>query len=572
MVNIKIDDINIKADKDKTVLEVARENNITIPTLCYLKKQNEIASCRICVVEIKGNKSLVPACVTKISEGMEITSNSKRVLESRKTNLELIISNHNKDCGACFRNKKCELQLLATEYKVNEDRFGKLKEFVQIDEKSPYMIRDNNKCILCGKCASVCKKTQEIGIIGKNYRGVKTKLGCAFDESIDDTSCILCGQCIMACPTGALIEKNNINLVNNAIEDKNKHVVVCVAPAVRASLGEEFGFPVGTNVKDKMVGSLKEVGVDKVFDVSFAADLTVMEESYEFIKRLENKQNIPMFTSCCPAWVKFVEKYYPEMTSNLSSCKSPNQMLGATIKNYYAIKKDIDPKDVFVASVMPCLSKKYEKDRGFPNEVDYKDVDVVITVRELAKMIKQKGIDFNNVDAADFDIPFSTGASTIFGNSGGVMSAVLRTGVETLTDKKLVKLEFDEIMITKGIKEVNYKLEEKIIKVAVVSGIKNAKTVIEKIKNKECEYHLIEFMACPGGCINGGGQPIVPSDIRNFTNFLELRKNAIEEEDKNLSIRKAHENPFIKELYDNYLKTPGSEESCRILHTKHKKD
>ncbi len=567
MINIKINDVNLQVNDDLTILDAAKANEIDIPTLCYLRNLNEIASCRVCLVEIKGMNKLVPACITKIKDGMEIYTESDKVIEARKTNLELIMLEHNKDCDNCKRNGDCELQLLINKYQIEEG----LPQEPMLDQSTCSIVRDNSKCILCGRCVAACKNIQGLSVINKNNRGFDTHIGCAFEKKLSDVPCILCGQCILACPTGALCEKDDTKKVLDAINNPNLHVVVGVAPSVRVTLGEEFNMPIGTNVKGKLVSALKELKFDKVFDINFGADLTIMEETNEFITRLTNNINLPMFTSCSPGWIKFVEQYYPEMINNLSSCKSPQQMFGAIMKTYYAQKYNIDPKTVFVVSVMPCVAKKFEITRDDQNASGLPDVDVVITTRELARMIRQNKIGFSDLPDSEFDNPLSIGASAIFGNSGGVMESALRTAVEKLTGKTLEKLDFYEVRGAKGIKEATYNINGQVIKVAVVSGINNAKSVLEKIKNKEVDYQFVEFMTCPGGCINGGGQPIVSADNKNFTDYIKLRMNALIQEDLDLPIRKAHENPEIIELYDNYLGKPGSEKAEEILHTSYNK-
>ena len=567
MITIKINDKEFKVKEDITILEAAGNNKVEIPTLCYLKDVNEIASCRICLVEVKGSNKLLPACVTKVKEGMEIYTETDKVVNARKMNLELIMSNHNKDCDSCKRNGNCELQLLVNKYQIEEENHFESK----IDTSTTSIVRDNSKCILCNRCVKACKNIQGIAVIGRNGRGFDTHIGCAFDKDLKDVPCILCGQCILACPTGALTEKDDTEKVFEALNNKDLHVVVGVAPSVRVTLGEEFNFPIGTNVKGKMVNALRQLGFDKVFDVNFGADLTVMEEANELLDRINNNGTLPMFTSCSPGWIKYVEQYYPEMISHLSTCKSPQQMFGAIIKTYYAEKYNIDPKKIVVVSVMPCIAKKYEMTRDYQNASGYNDIDIVITTRELARMIRKMKIGFRDLEDQEFDMPLGIGASAIFGSTGGVMEAALRTAVEILTGKKLEKLEFNEVRGTKGIKEATYNVNGKDIKVAVVSGIKNAKTILEKIKNKEVDYQFVEFMTCPGGCINGGGQPIVEAEVRNTTDYIKLRMDALLEEDKNLPIRKAHENPVIIELYKNYLEKPNSKKAHEILHTKYSK-
>ena len=569
MINLKINNIPVTVEDNLTILDVTKQLGIKIPTLCFLKGINENASCRMCVVEVVNARNLLTACSTKVTEGMEVFTESEKVIKARKQNLELILENHDKDCNNCNKDNHCVLQKLFDDYDIKTDK--KFERKFELDTTSSYIVRDDNKCILCGRCVAVCKDIQNVSVIGKNGRGIKTHIGCAFEKDIKDVPCIACGQCILVCPTGALSEKNDINDVYKALSNKELHVVVATAPSVRVALGEEFGLDIGTNVKGKMVSSLKELGFAKVFDVNFGADLTIMEEANELISRLKSKKNIPMFTSCSPGWIKFVEHYYPEMINNLSTCKSPQQMLGSIIKTYYASKNNIDPKKIFVVMVMPCIAKKFEKERNNQNASGFPDVDAVITTRELARMIKQNNIDFNSLENQEYDSPLGTGASVIFGSSGGVMEAALRTAVETITKKPLDNIEFTEVRGIKGIKEASYTVNGKEIKVAVVSGIKNAKDTLEKIKNKQVKYDFVEFMTCPGGCINGGGQPIVDLTKYSQDDVKKLRTQAILEEDKNLPIRKAHENEDIKRLYSEYLIKPGSKKAEHILHTSYQK-
>lgn len=571
MVNIKINNIPVTVDDNSTILEAAKKLNIDIPTLCYLKDINENASCRMCIVEVTGVRNLLTACTTKVTENMEIFTETEKVIDARKQNLELILSTHNKDCDNCYRNHKCKLQYLFDKYNVTEDKYNAEKRVSDIDDSSLYLVRDNSKCILCNRCVSVCKNIQDIAVIGKNRRGINTHIGCAFEKDIKDVPCVACGQCVLVCPTGALAEKNDIDIVLKALDNKDIHVIVGTAPSIRATLGEEFGLPFGTNVKGKLVTSLKKLGFEKVFDVNFGADLTIIEEVNELIDRLKENKNIPMFTSCSPGWIKYVEHYHPDMINNLSSCKSPQQMLGAIIKTYYAEKNNIDPKNIFFVTIMPCIAKKFERNREYQNASGYPDVDAVLTTRELARLIKLKNIDFNNLEDTEYDSPLGDGASVIFGSSGGVMEAALRTCVERLTNKPLDDINFTAVRGLKGVKEASYTINGEEVRVAVVSGIKNAKQMLNKIKNKEVDYYFIEFMTCPGGCINGGGQPLINFSKYDWDEVKKLRMQCIFDEDKSLPIRKAHENKGIIELYNSYLNRPGSEKAEQILHTKYHK-
>ena len=569
-VNLKINGLSVSAPKDATILEAARLAGINIPTLCYLKDVNQIGACRMCLVEIKGARSFAAACVQPVGEGMEVYTNTPALRRSRKNTLELILSTHDKKCLSCVRSGDCELQRLAREYGVDESKYEGEKPHYELDTSAAHMIRDNNKCILCRRCVGACAE-QGIGVIGPNRRGFASHIGCAFEMDLAETSCVSCGQCIVACPTGALYEKDDTAKVFEAIGDPEKVVVVQTAPAVRAALGESFGMPIGTNVKGKMVAALRRLGFDKVFDTDFSADLTIMEEATEFIDRVKNGGKLPLITSCSPGWVKFCEHYYADMIDNLSSCKSPQQMFGAIVKTYYAEKENIDPSKLFVVSVMPCTAKKFERGRDDQAAAGVQDIDAVLTTRELASMIKRAGLMFETLPDEEFDMPLGigSGAGVIFGATGGVMEAALRTAVETLTDTKLEgeALDFKEVRGTKGIKEATYKVGDLDVNVAVVSGLKNARMLLDKIRAGEANYHFVEVMACPGGCVNGGGQPIQPAVVRNNTDIRALRASVLYNEDKNLPIRKSHENPVIKELYDTYLEKPGSHKAHEILHT-----
>ena len=569
-VNLKINGLSVSAPKDATILEAARLAGINIPTLCYLKDVNQIGACRMCLVEIKGARSFAAACVQPVGEGMEVYTNTPALRRSRKNTLELILSTHDKKCLSCVRSGDCELQRLAREYGVDESKYEGEKPHYELDTSAAHMVRDNNKCILCRRCVGACAE-QGIGVIGPNRRGFASHIGCAFEMDLAETSCVSCGQCIVACPTGALYEKDDTAKVFEAIGDPGKIVVVQTAPAVRAALGESFGMPIGTNVKGKMVAALRRLGFDKVFDTDFSADLTIMEEANEFIERVKNGGKLPLITSCSPGWVKFCEHYYEDFIDNLSSCKSPQQMFGAIVKTYYAEKENIDPSKLFVVSVMPCTAKKFERGRDNQAAAGMQDIDAVLTTRELASMIKRAGLMFESLPDEEFDLPLGigSGAGVIFGATGGVMEAALRTAVETLTDQKLEgeALDFKEVRGTEGIKEATYKVGDLDVNVAVVSGLKNARILLDKIRAGEANYHFVEVMACPGGCVNGGGQPIQPASVRNNTDIRALRASVLYNEDKNLPIRKSHENPVIKELYDTYLEKPGSHKAHEILHT-----
>ncbi len=569
-ITIKINGLEVSAPKGSTILEAARLAHIEIPTLCFLKEINEIGACRICVVQVKGARSLVASCVYPISEGMEIWTNSPKVLKSRKKTLQLLLSNHERKCLSCVRSGNCELQQLSKELGVDDEAYydGE-KTSSCIDDSAAHMLRDNSKCILCRRCIAVCEKTQGIGVIGANMRGFATFVGSAFDMGLGETSCVSCGQCIAVCPTGALQEKSQIDEVLAAIADPSKHVIVQTAPAVRAALGEEFGYPIGTNVEGKMAAALRRIGFDKIFDTNFSADLTIMEEAHEFLDRVQNHGVLPMITSCSPGWIKYCEHYFPDMTENLSTCKSPQQMFGAIAKSYYAEKVGIKPEDIVSVSIMPCTAKKFEINRPDQAANGVPDVDYSLTTRELGRMIKKVGIKFNTLPDEEFDAPLGlgSGAGVIFGATGGVMEAALRTAVEKLAGIKLESLDFTDVRGMNGIKEASYQVAGLDIKVAVASGLGNARELLNKVKAGEANYHFIEIMGCPGGCINGGGQPQQPGYVRNTVDIRSLRAKVLYDSDKDNPIRKSHENWAIKELYETYLGEPGSEKAHHLLHT-----
>ena len=569
MVNLKINGMPVSVPKGYTILEAAKEIGIKIPTLCFLKEINEIGACRICVVEVKGARSLVASCVYPVNEGMEVFTNTNKVRESRKTTIELILSNHNRNCLSCVRSGSCELQTLSYEYGVEDaGRFDGFNPTFKKDVSSEHLVRDPEKCILCRRCVAACEN-QKVAVIGANDRGFDTNIGCAFNKDLGDVACISCGQCIVNCPTGALTEKDCTNEVFNALNDPTKHVVVHTAPAIRATLGECFDMPIGTNVKGKMVAALRRLGFDQVFDTDFGADLTIMEEANEFLDRVNNGGVLPMITSCSPGWIKFCEHYYPDLLPHLSTCKSPQQMTGAIIKSWYAEKNNINPKDIVVVSIMPCTAKKFEIGREDQDGAGLPDTDYVLTTRELSRMIKRSHIDFVNLPDEDFDptLGVSTGAGAIFGATGGVMEAALRTAADALTGQDIENVDYTEVRGTEDIKEATYKINGMDIKVAVTSGLKNASILLDKIRNGESDYQFIEIMCCPGGCVNGGGQPIQPASVRNFTDLKALRSKALYDEDRNLPLRKSHESPIIKTVYNEYLEKPGSHLSHKLLHT-----
>ena len=568
-ITIKINGLDVSAPAGSTILEAARLAHIEIPTLCFLKEINEIAACRICTVEIGGGK-LAASCVYPINAGMEVWTNTPKIRDYRKKTLQLILSNHDRSCLSCVRSGDCELQTLCKELGVeSENYFDGDKTPSTPDESAAHMVRDNSKCILCRRCSSICEKVQGIGVIGPNSRGFATFIGSPFEMGLGDTSCVSCGQCISVCPTGALYEKSSIQEVAAAIADPEKHVIVQTAPAVRAALGEEFNFPIGTNVEGKMVSALRRLGFDKVFDTNFSADLTIMEEAHEFIERVQQGGVLPMITSCSPGWIKYCEHYFPDMTENLSSCKSPQQMFGAIAKSYYADKMGLKPEDIVSVSVMPCTAKKFEIGRDDQDANGSPDVDYTITTRELARMIKQAGLRFETLPDEAFDTPLGlgSGAGVIFGTTGGVMEAALRTAVEKLTGEELAKLEFNDVRGMEGIKEASYEVGDLKVNVAVASGLINARDLLNRVKSGEADYHFIEIMGCPGGCIGGGGQPQQPGYIRNTTDIRGLRAKVLYDSDASNKIRKSHENPAIKELYSTYLGEPGSERAHHLLHT-----
>lgn len=569
MVNIKINNMPLSVPKGISILEAARTAGIEIPTLCYLKKINEIGACRICMVEVKGARSLVTACVYPVNEGMEIFTNTERVRKSRKTTLELILSTHDRKCLSCIRSGTCELQQLCKEFGVdNEGRFDGANPVHEYDDSAIHMIRDNGKCILCRRCVAACQ-AQHISVIGANARGFDTHIGSAFEKPLDSVACVSCGQCIVNCPTGAIYEKDDTAKVLEAINDPEKFVVVHTAPSIRVTLGECFGMHIGTNVQGKMVAALRRLGFDKVFDTDFGADLTIVEEANEFLGRVQNGGVLPMITSCSPGWIKYCEHYYPDMLDHLSSCKSPQQMSGAVIKTWYAEKMGIDPKDIVVVGIMPCTAKKFETKRENQSASGYPDVDYSLTTRELGRMIDSAGIFFKHLPDEEFDNPLgdSTGAAVIFGATGGVMEAALRTAVEKLSGEELKSLDFTEVRGTEGIKEASYTVNGMEIKVCVVSGLANANTIMEKVKNGTADYHFIEIMGCPGGCVNGGGQPIQHAVVRNFVDLRARRAAALYEADKDMPLRKSHESEAVKRLYAEFLGEPGSHKAHEVLHT-----
>lgn len=574
-IKITINNREVEAYEGQTVLEAAKNNGIHIPTLCYLKNVTGTGACRVCQVEVEGAKTLCAACVYPVRDGMVIKTNSQRALDARRRVVELIVSNHSKDCLSCIRNTNCELQRLCQELGVREDAFAGEKSEPTFDTVSPGIVRNTSKCVLCGRCVETCTKVQGLGVLGYMNRGFKTKVAPIYDKSFDDVNCMQCGQCINVCPVGALHEKEEIHYVIEALNDPQKHVVVQTAPAVRGALGEEFGMPIGTRVTGKMVHALKLVGFDKVYDTNFGADLTIMEEGYEFLNRLQNQGTLPMITSCSPGWVNYVEHEYPDLLEHLSTCKSPHMMLGAMVKSVYAEAKGIDPRDIYVVSIMPCVAKKGEKQRTENKTSPYQDVDAVLTTRELAKLIKMFGINFRDLKDDDFDQDLFgeySGAGVIFGASGGVMEAALRTVADILAHEDLSMIDYHAVRGVEGVKESTIKIGEQTLKVAVAQSMALAKPLLDDMRNGVSPYHFIEIMGCPGGCINGGGQPYVNATIRNSGfNFKQARAKALYDEDISLPVRKSHKNSQIQNLYKNYLGEPNSEKAHHLLHTHYTK-
>ncbi|MFZ5651393.1 MAG: NADH-dependent [FeFe] hydrogenase, group A6 [Bacillota bacterium] len=565
-VTIIIDGIKTEVEKGSTVLEAARQAGIKIPTLCYMKEINEIGACRICLVEIQGARTLQASCVAPVTDGMVVRTSTPAVMQARKLNLELILSNHPRECLTCPRSTNCELQQLALEMGITELRFsGKLPPYEK-DDSSPSILRDPRKCVLCRRCVAVCEKVQAVSAIAPQERGFDTIVAPAFLEPLGSVACVNCGQCALVCSTAAICEKDDTELVWAALADPDKHVVVQTAPATRVSIGEIFGMEPGSVVTGKMVAALRRLGFDRVFDTDFTADLTIMEEGSELLERIHEGGTLPLITSCSPGWIKFIEHFYPEMLPHLSTCKSPQQMFGALAKTYYAQKAGISPADIFVVSVMPCTAKKFEAGRDEMADSGYRDVDVVLTTRELGKMFKMAGIDFSALVEEEYDDPFgiSTGAGVIFGSTGGVMEAALRTAYELVTGQTLQSLDFHEVRGLTGVKEASVSLDGTELKVAVAHGLSNAREIMDRIRNGE-KYHFIEIMCCPGGCIGGGGQPIPTNrEIR------EKRVAGIYDADAAMVLRKSHENPAVQELYKQFLGKPLGHKSHDLLHTEYK--
>ncbi len=564
LVTIFIDGREVQVPDGVTILEACKMEKIHVPTLCYMEGLSSWGGCRICVVEVEGQPNLVASCVTPVREGMKIKTTSKKVREARKTNLELLLSNHPLDCQLCDRNGSCELQDLAYEFGVREIRFQGERKTYEVDQSSPAVKRDANRCILCGRCVRACAEVQTVFAIDFAGRSFDTVISPSLGLPLGQSVCTNCGQCILSCPTGALSEVSHVEMVWEAIEDPNKFVILQTAPAIRVSIGEPFGLPPGTVSTGKMVAAFRRLGFDKVFDTNFAADLTIIEEGTEFINRFKQGGKLPLITSCSPGWIKFMEHFYPDLMENVSSCKSPQQMFGAVAKTYYAQKLGVDPKDMVVVSIMPCTAKKFECQRDEMNSSGYQDVDYSLTTREAARMLKEKGIDLKEMPEEDFDDPLgiSTGAAAVFGATGGVMEAALRSVYEILTGKSLGKLDFYDVRGIEGVKEATVDIDGTKVNVAVAHGLGNARKLLDRVRSGEANYHFIEIMACPGGCIGGGGQPI-PTN-------LEIRMKRIEaiyEVDRKLPLRKSHENPAVKQLYEEFLGEPNGEKAHHLLHT-----
>lgn len=563
-IKLTIDGNPVEVEAGTTILEAAQKIGVHIPTLCYHPELRLEGACRICVVEVEGMRNLVASCVYPVANNMVVKTNSEAVRRARRTIVELLIANHPQDCLVCSRHGECELQDLSRQLGIRKVRFSGEKRDLALDESSYSVVRDPNKCILCGRCVRVCAETQSVSAIGMANRGSDSIVTTPFNLGLAEGPCVGCGQCINVCPVAALREKDDTERVWEALHDSKTHVVVQVAPAVRAALGEEFGLRAGSLVTGKLVTALRKLGFDQVFDTQFAADLTIMEEGHEFISRLQKRENLPLITSCSPGWVSYCERFYPDMLPHVSTCKSPQQMFGALAKTYYAQKAGINPAHIFSVSIMPCTAKKTEAARAEMQASGHRDVDAVITTRELANMIREAGIDFANLSEGEFDLPMgmSTGAGTIFGITGGVMEAALRTVAEMLDGQELPEVEFQQVRGFAGVREATVRIAGQDVRVAIANGLAQANRLLERIKAGEAEYHFIEIMGCPGGCIGGGGQPLSKDpDIRM------KRATALYRQDMLKKVRKSHENPAVQELYRSFLGEPNGEKAHQLLHT-----
>ncbi|MBP7496045.1 MAG: [FeFe] hydrogenase, group A [Bacteroidales bacterium] len=567
-MNIEVNNKKIKAKKGETILSALNRNGIEVPTLCHMKNFFPSGACRMCVVEVKGKGNLITSCSYPVEDGMIIQTHSPRVVNARKTIVELLLSNHPDDCLYCERNGNCELQSLSENLNVRERRITGVKNRYKMDRSSPSIVRDPAKCILCGRCVRVCEEVENVSAIEFVGRGNKTVINTAYNKGLNLSSCVNCGQCILVCPTGALHERNNLSDVQEALSNKEKHVIVQYAPAISISLAEEFNLKPGKDINGIMNAALRKVGFDRVFDVTFGADLTIMEESAELIHRVQNGETLPMFTSCCPGWIKYLEEFRPEFIPNLSSCKSPQQMTGAMIKSYYAEIENIAPENIYTVSIMPCTAKKFESQREEMIRQGINDIDCVLTTRELGRLIKLYGIDINKLEPELADSPLGTRSSAgkIFGASGGVMEAAIRTAYFKLTGKEMTQFKIDELRGLDGIKEAKIEIGNITLGVAVVSGLQNAKTILDQIAAGRKDLHFIEFMACPGGCINGGGQHIGADEAA-----IKARMRSLYDIDDKDSIKVSHKNPQIVEIYEKYLEKPLSHKSHKLLHTHYNK-
>lgn len=569
-IEVEINDKKVLVDDGISVLEACKQAGIDIPTLCYLKSLGALSKCRVCIADVNGR--LITACSSIVFPGAKILTSTQRVLDARKFNIELLLSNHNYDCDNCIRNNNCELQSVAKEYGADANHFAGVKLETKIDDSSPAFYRDNSKCIACGRCTATCKNKQSVSVITNFGRGFDTQVGYPFGEDVILSNCVNCGQCVVNCPTGALSEKDDTEIVEKALKNKKLHLVVATAPSVRVGLGEEFGLPVGSNVEKKMVTALKQLGFKHVFDINFAADLTVTEEAHEFVERLNSNTKLPMFTSCCPGWMEFVKNFFPEYLDNTSSCKSPQGMFGSACKSYFADNKKLKPENVFVVTIMPCTAKKTERLRGNINVSKGTDVDAALTVRELARLLKKYNIDLPSLPESEFDktLGMSSGAGVIFGNTGGVMEAALRTVADTVENKEIAKVDYQLVRGLSGIKEASIHIKGRTINLAIASGLSNARKLILQIKNGERKYDFVEVMACPGGCVYGGGMPIKSSSILNSVNVAELRAEGLYSTDLARNYRKAHKNPEIIDAYKAYFGKPGSKKAHKLLHVDQK--